>query len=238
MKTIDNMLYLLLLASSDASIKVALFRGFVPLAELIKTECRMSAHLTQAFEDVLKMGGVALTDLDFIAVSQGPGLFSHLRAALAICNGIAMVHSIPLVGIDYLKAWCDIMALKYEKAEKNSLLATIYNAYNNEFHYRIEIARGDGRTVLAGPAYTDKHSLEKLLECFRSSASLCLLAGDACRLLSNQVNLSPLEICELSPEKELLCMAHWALAQWNDQKTPVYELQPLYLKDTQFKKSE
>jgi tRNA threonylcarbamoyl adenosine modification protein YeaZ len=238
MKTIDNMLYLLLLANSDASIKVALFRGFVPLTQRIKTECRMSAHLTQVFEDVLKIGGVALADLDFIAVSQGPGLFSHLRAALAICNGIAMVHSIPLVGIDYLKAWCDIMALKYEKAEKNSLLATIYNAYNNEFHYRIEIARGDGRTVLAGPAYTDKQSLEKLLERFRPSAPLCFLAGDVCRLFSHQVILCPLEICELPPKEELLCMAHWALAQWNDQKTPVYELQPLYLKDTQFKKSE
>jgi tRNA threonylcarbamoyl adenosine modification protein YeaZ len=238
MKTADDVLYLVILASSDASMKVGLFKGPNLITDSIKTNYRMSAHLLETIQDVLTRGGVDLASLDFIAISQGPGLFSHLRAALATCNGIAMVSAIPLIGIDYLKAWCDRVPTYYAGQAASLLVVAVYNAYNNELHYQIELISNASRVILQGPAYAPQAEVELVIESVRPQAQVCMITGDARTLLKNYAALEPLVVVELTPAQELCSMAQWALGQWEIQAEPVYELQPLYLKETHFKKSE
>jgi tRNA threonylcarbamoyl adenosine modification protein YeaZ len=237
MKTVDEVLYLVIIASSDSSIKVGLFRGFECLSAKIETQHRMSAQLLIVIEEVLKAGNVELKQLGFIAVTQGPGLFSHLRAALALCNGIALASRIPLIGIDLLHTWSDLLPVKYEKLAQNILVVIVYNAYNNEVHYRIDKVCGFEREILAGPAYADRAYVQQLVATLRSQVVLCMISGDACDMF-DATELQPVEVIRPTPEKELECLARAALWNWAQRRPPVYELQPLYLKETQFKKSE
>ncbi len=53
---------------------------------------------------VLAEGGIAVKDLDRIAVTTGPGTFTGLRIGLALAQGLALGQNIPLVGLSSLIA--------------------------------------------------------------------------------------------------------------------------------------
>jgi tRNA threonylcarbamoyl adenosine modification protein YeaZ len=53
---------------------------------------------------VLAEGGVAVQDLERIAVTTGPGTFTGLRIGLALAQGLALGQNIPLVGLSSLLA--------------------------------------------------------------------------------------------------------------------------------------
>src|SRR5579862_828576 len=54
--------------------------------------------------DTLQRAGVAVRDLDAIAVSCGPGTFTGLRVGLSIAKGFAYATGIPVVGVPTLEA--------------------------------------------------------------------------------------------------------------------------------------
>jgi tRNA threonylcarbamoyladenosine biosynthesis protein TsaB len=53
-------------------------------------------------EDLLRDTGLALGDLDGVAVSLGPGSFTGLRVGLALAKGICFGRGLPLVGVPTL----------------------------------------------------------------------------------------------------------------------------------------
>ena len=55
-------------------------------------------------ERVLAEAGLALADVEGIAVSIGPGSFTGLRVGLALAKGIAFAGGLPLVGVSTLEA--------------------------------------------------------------------------------------------------------------------------------------
>ena len=142
--------------------------------------------------------------------------------------------NISLIGIDYLQAWCDIAAQVYATSDKEVLVVNVYNAYNNEIHYRIERVQGKARSVVAGPAYASVAFVEDLLAPLCAQTALCVLVGEGWRLLSPQALKC---FIEKPSQKELHVLALWALTRWVDQDERKHELAPLYLKETQFKKS-
>ncbi len=74
------------------------FGGVVP-------EIAARAHaerLDHAVEAALKGAGVALRDLDGIAVTAGPGLIGGLLSGLMLAKGLAAATGLPLVGVNHL----------------------------------------------------------------------------------------------------------------------------------------
>jgi len=75
------------------------------LAEGAQHESRShTASLPSLVERVLGEAGLALEDVEGLAVSIGPGSFTGLRIGLALAKGIAFAGGLPLVGVPTLEA--------------------------------------------------------------------------------------------------------------------------------------
>lgn len=60
-------------------------------------------HLLPMVEAVRKQAAVSFGDLDFIAVTVGPGTFSGVRVGLAAARALALVQDIPILGVGTLE---------------------------------------------------------------------------------------------------------------------------------------
>ncbi len=78
----------------------ALFGGVVPeLASREHLRC-----LGPLLDGLLARAGVALADLDAVAVARGPGLLGSLLVGLSLAKGLALATGAVLVGVNHLEA--------------------------------------------------------------------------------------------------------------------------------------
>ncbi|MBQ9993222.1 MAG: tRNA (adenosine(37)-N6)-threonylcarbamoyltransferase complex dimerization subunit type 1 TsaB [Clostridia bacterium] len=63
-----------------------------------------SQTLMPLISDTLRGAGMALSDIDYIAVSVGPGSFTGVRIGVATVKGIAFAQNIPCVAVSTLEA--------------------------------------------------------------------------------------------------------------------------------------
>src|SRR5207245_2133470 len=84
---------------------VGVARAGAVLAEGVHRESRShTASLPLLVERVLRDAGLALEDVEGIAVSIGPGSFTGLRIGLALAKGLAVAGGLPQVGVPPLEA--------------------------------------------------------------------------------------------------------------------------------------
>lgn len=90
----------------------ARFGGVVP-------EIASRAHLEampSVIEEALRVAGVALTDLDAIGVTAGPGLIGALLVGTSAAHGLAMALDKPLYGVNHLTSHLAVDALEKTRA--------------------------------------------------------------------------------------------------------------------------
>jgi tRNA threonylcarbamoyladenosine biosynthesis protein TsaB len=68
-----------------------------------------AAQLPLLADQVLADAGLALSDIDLIAVTVGPGSFTGIRAALSLAHGLALGAGIPVVGVSVGEALADAL---------------------------------------------------------------------------------------------------------------------------------
>ena len=73
-----------------------------------------AALLTPQIEACLRDSGIALRDLDAVAVSRGPGSYTSLRIGSSVAKGICYALEKPLIAVDTLQAlaWASREALR------------------------------------------------------------------------------------------------------------------------------
>lgn len=76
--------------------------GTVIDARLWRAGMNHTAQLMPAVADALRGPGLAVSELDGIAVALGPGPFSALRVGVSAAKGLAMAGAVPIIGIDTL----------------------------------------------------------------------------------------------------------------------------------------
>ncbi len=92
-----------------------------------------SKNFVVLLESLLHRNQISLENLNFIAVNQGPGLFSALRSIIVSANGLSFARQIPLVGVDGLKAF-----LSEYTNPGFPITVALLNAFNNEVYFAIE----------------------------------------------------------------------------------------------------
>jgi len=96
---------LLAIDTSTPAGSVALFDGEQLLAEYFRRlPGTHSDWLLQAIEDVFAQAGAAASDLQLVAVVQGPGSFTGLRVGMATAKGLAIGTGVSVVGVSSLAA--------------------------------------------------------------------------------------------------------------------------------------
>lgn len=77
----------------------------LPLADaLVELERGHAEALPPMVAEVMRQSGLAISEIDRIAVTTGPGTFTGVRIGLAWARGLGLARGIPVIGIDSLSA--------------------------------------------------------------------------------------------------------------------------------------
>jgi tRNA threonylcarbamoyladenosine biosynthesis protein TsaB len=96
-----------------------------------KTHSKM---LMPIIDEVLKYTETSLDDIDYIAVSSGPGSFTGLRIGAATVKGIAHGKDIPLIGVPTLDGlahnilYTDMYICPIIDAKRNEVFTAVYES--------------------------------------------------------------------------------------------------------------
>lgn len=139
---------------------------------------RHSERLVKTIDEVLERGSVAVSDIDLIAVSLGPGSFTGLRIGLATAKGLAVATGADIVQVDTLSVYgalyssFDAAVVAVIDAKKRRFYAAGYRegvelfpASDLDPREILDRTAGQGRVVITGP-----HAsvfIERASECLR-----------------------------------------------------------------------
>ncbi|MBV5316917.1 MAG: tRNA (adenosine(37)-N6)-threonylcarbamoyltransferase complex dimerization subunit type 1 TsaB [Desulfobulbaceae bacterium] len=107
----------------------------------LQPETTHSRRLLGLVEAMMVAAGTNWTDLDGVAVSQGPGSFTGLRIGMAAAKGIAMAAGVPLIGVSTLDGLAaqvpalDLPVCCLLDARKQQVYAAFYR-YSDDFSCR------------------------------------------------------------------------------------------------------
>lgn len=216
------MTFYLCLQHTYDSVEIALFNDTQQLAFLQEDKKASSKNLIPRIEEILAIASLSLEDLAFIAVNQGPGPFTTLRTVITTANGLAFARSIPLIGINGLKALC----LESPTHEADSVVVALLNAFSNDVYYAIT---AQGKTEIS---YAPIDSLVTTLNTTYQGSTVTFLGNGASlhkaciKKYCTDINYTIIPI----DTNSIQSIASLALHKWRNSKHKLYELQPLYLK--------
>lgn len=97
---------ILALDTSTASMAAAIVSGHDEVLAEIQSlaERNHSVHVVTHIKELLRSSGVTDTDIEAIAVGNGPGSYTGMRIAVAVAKTLAWVWNKPLVGVSSLEA--------------------------------------------------------------------------------------------------------------------------------------
>lgn len=125
--------FFLAIQATYDNFEIGLFDQMTCIDMVQEDKMLASKDFVPLLESLLHRHQVGLENINFIAVNQGPGLFSALRSILVSANGLSFARHLPLVGVDGLKA------LLCEHTDPTfPITVALLNAFNNEVYYAIK----------------------------------------------------------------------------------------------------
>lgn len=96
---------ILALDTSTASMAAAIVSGQEVLAEIqTLAERNHSVHVVTHIKEMLLKSGITDSDIEAIAVGNGPGSYTGMRIAVSVAKTLAWVWNKPLIGVSSLEA--------------------------------------------------------------------------------------------------------------------------------------
>lgn len=151
---------------------------------------RHAEILVPSIQFVTEQAGVALDEIDAIAVDVGPGLFTGLRVGIATANGLAQALGTPMIGVSSL----DLLA--HAMRHGGGEIVPVLDARRSEvYSARYEVVDGDiKRTVepMVGP-------LDDVLAGLGSARLVDDLLPSAENLVALAARIEPVAPSEIAP---------------------------------------
>lgn len=116
-----------------------------------------STTLLPMIESVLDSLGLKITDMDLLAVSNGPGSFTGIRIGIATIKGLAFKNGIPCIGVSSLEA------MAYNLTEIEGIICPVINARRNQVYSALFQSSGGTITRLTDDSILLIHDLDELL---------------------------------------------------------------------------
>lgn len=150
---------------------------------------------------VLEAAGRKPEELDYIALTNGPGSFTGLRIGAATAKGLALGLGIPLIPV------CTLESLAYGGGAPNAVCVPIMDARRGQVYGAVY---EDGRALLEPQAISPQELADQLLNLHRP----CLFMGDAADLYREFFAAALQENYRIAPahRKDLRAAAVAALA--------------------------
>ena len=102
-------------------------------------ELASRGHVTfidQAVSQALERSGVSLSQLDAIAVTQGPGLIGALLVGVAFAKAIAYACRLPLIGINHLEGHLYAICLEGQKLQFPCVALVVSGGHTHLFYLK------------------------------------------------------------------------------------------------------
>lgn len=128
----------------------AKFGGVVP-------EVAARSHITAVIPTIdktLKKARIKLTDLDFIAVTQGPGLATSLMVGVDTAKALGAVLNIPVIPINHLEAHIYANFMNHESQIMNQKFPALILTVSGG-HTMLILMSGHGRYKIVGQTVDD-----------------------------------------------------------------------------------
>lgn len=140
--------------SSGTVASAAVVSGDILAAEFsVNNKQTHSQTLLPMISKVIEMSGIALEELDAIAIASGPGSFTGLRIGASTAKGMGLALQKPIVPVPTLEG------LAYRLAGTEGLVCPIMDARRNQVYTGIYHVRGDGLQVVAEQRAADIHEI-------------------------------------------------------------------------------
>ncbi|MEM1137112.1 MAG: tRNA (adenosine(37)-N6)-threonylcarbamoyltransferase complex dimerization subunit type 1 TsaB [Bacteroidota bacterium] len=137
-----------------------------------------SGYLTVMIEHLMNSCGVAVTDVEGIAVSEGPGSYTGLRIGVSTAKGLCYAWEKPLIAISTLEAMA-ISAIKNVPSfiQHDHIFCPMLDARRMEVYLAL-YDKSLSQTLAPQPVIIDNNSLESYSDkhkiiCFGNGAKKC-----------------------------------------------------------------
>jgi tRNA threonylcarbamoyladenosine biosynthesis protein TsaB len=120
-------------ATDTAHVSIA--KDGIVLKDLFNQEQKTHAGFLQpAIKKILKDTGIAIAEIDAVAVTEGPGSYTGLRIGMSSAKGLCYAFNKPLITISTLKAMANaaVIKLKTQPGNKVELLCPMVEARRME----------------------------------------------------------------------------------------------------------
>lgn len=114
-------------ATARAGVAIGTADGVVASAQVTRG-ARHAEFLMPAIDFVCAHAGIAIRDVDAIAVDVGPGLFTGLRVGIATANGLAQSLGKPMIGV------CSLDVLAHGMRFAGSDVVSVVDARRHEVY--------------------------------------------------------------------------------------------------------
>ena len=144
------------------------------VSEVFDIGMKQSEILIPVIQEVLQKVGLETKDLNYTALTIGPGSFTGLRLGISALKAIELAYNIPIFGISSLKAYgypyydLDMPVLSCIDANKDKFYATIREDNKEvlkegdwDIDKLIEVTKEYKKLFIAGP---DAYKLKKIIE--------------------------------------------------------------------------
>ena len=161
--------------TSAKAASAALLDGNKLLAESYQnTGMTHSQTLMVMAEDMLKQCGKTATDVDAVAVAEGPGSFTGVRIGVAAAKGFAWGREIPCYGVSTLEAMAESLGIYdgYVCPVMDARRSQVYNALFEVNRGKIVRIRED-RAISLDDLAEDVKKLEKPVFLVGDGSNLC-----------------------------------------------------------------
>lgn len=124
---------ILAIETSQREGSLALTEGTQLLTQLpLCAERRTAQSLLPAIQEVIGATGMSLSDLDLIAVSQGPGSFTGLRIGMTTAKTLAYALQTDLIGVHTLEVIAARLFLLEQRVEQDEVLEVVLDAQRQQ----------------------------------------------------------------------------------------------------------
>ena len=149
-----------------------------------------SQTLLPMLDEVVRMTGISLDDVDAIAVSGGPGSFTGLRIGAATAKGLGLALDKPLIHVP------TVDALAYNLFGTNQVICPIMDARRQQVYTGLYTFEGDAFKVLCQQKAV---GIEEIVQEINGMGSPVIFLGDGVAVYRDIIEKTIQVPCSFAP---------------------------------------
>jgi tRNA threonylcarbamoyladenosine biosynthesis protein TsaB len=200
--------------------------GEIAAEQQIEVKNAQTRQLLPLLQGLCSVSSLAVSDLDAIATTSGPGSFTGIRIGLSTALGIAYAANKPLYTISNL----ELLAFQHWESspQDGRPILSLINAYRKQVYLQ-QFSTVEGFHPLSAAKIIDQQDLRNHLPDTAYS-----LAGDGYDIVKNSDPSAPTpQVCAIQPSAAALARY---VTQFPRPATALHEIAPFYLRNADAKK--